>query len=986
MDIEKLKKEITDIGIELNKKKVDFEKLRIKNIKGFKSIKDKIKFKNKYYEIVAINLEYQKKVDLFVRNNKPKIPPIKHTNQINKVLKRPLQSLLLLFMLIGLMFSTDYTNDFQLHQAEFAISDVFGNISGGYLRDDIVGKCGYSIEPVENTTLLDVQFTYSGCNVTEITTVGVQDTMDLNIWWTPEFTPAITPNDNYGLGETCVMTCAIAIKDSDYNYYQKSDTISVGYSITGCEQTADCTFTNTELRGYYYYDDFIQSSGTITIAQNTNRNYESYVYLIAKGQIDLTTLIENGADGVTTGSCDINQEDGQHAPSIYFTAPYIELNTLTMNGGNGASCNAYPEEGGRGGAAGRIYFNSNYYVIFNNDITLNGGNGGLSGVRSGGGGYDGGSGQNGGRITLSPVNHFKHNSGTIIMNGGNGAIGANADPTDECEDGGDGGNGGDNGYIQNSAIVAIFDGGNIEANSGNGADGGDADCDGSCGNDHDDGGAGGHAGDIMTSLLQSNKNITFSSSYICNGGDGADSGVADCCGTGSSQGNDGGDGGGLVFGLGRVLASHFVSDTTLDINGGDGGNLDGGCGPSASDGFDGDVGGCTSSTEATNLANFYGPVSIGASISCNRGAAGVMNRYDANWSLSYNAAEVLAGNNFGNLNPVYTVINTSFDVREKIELNFSIIATNLIKRINLTNLSTTIPTNLTFSDLDFFYIKSGETRPYLEYENNSTLHRFRSGEYTYKGLGCSSYYCTDIEESNLFNITNITVTLTGTTDLTNTTNITTFDFNVYCNYTNNRDNRYIYWANVDVYINDSSADTTFDDTDFVYEYENTVVKPYSVDIPINCSAFKQDFDIKNVNIANFSFNQFLTETPYGNPMTVCLFPNQTSVEPLRQNPIKYIIRLINLDNVSHNFNVSFNYPLPASIVQGMKANNFTWDWSDYTLLSTTPQLVISNLNGYDGSQNISNYSTGLWLLTNCTNANPGVDILNYTGDYVFIGD
>lgn len=959
IDLEKLKNEIKELDELIVKALAEYWEL-IGNKKKGVSKENKIKINQKITEVTKLKIDRDKKVHLY-------------HNYFN-----PFKVIILFLFLFGGIFALNTSSNFEVNQTELAMSELFSNHSGGYIRNLQETRVGVYIEPKAGTSLNEVKFLINGCGLVNDSSTGVVGE-EPNIIYSGVILPNMTLSTTHsGLNEKCTLTVKVSVIDSDYFNYEKTMTYNVGNVLTGCEYSKDCNLTSAvNARGYYYYDN-IYSNSTININLSSDIRRGGYAYFVTKGTfISNGTITGSGSNGAVCGST----PDGQKGAILMVWSPYIYINTVTIDGGDGKVC--ADADGGYGGSGGQLYLYSTYKTILAGNIQMNGGAGTAGGsVASGEDGWYGGGGAQSGYLVLSSYNSsiktiVERTGGTITLKGGNGGAGSKGNNDADCSDGGSGGEGGSLNDIGVSHInIFHFGGSTVTKTSGNGGNAGDADAAaGSC-----YGGDGGDAGavNIFSSLTNSNINIT--ATINVNGGNGGAGGDSD-----EAVGGNGGNADDIDIDI--YSQGDYYQSSKITIQMGNGGAA----GTGSSSGDVGCKGGCRWSSDANGPSfSIYGKVLLTNDLKCTPGASGeTTDCYSAtaNWEYRINTTQVLVGNDFTKLLPA-RVNGTEVVSIQQIGYYSNLSIENLTIRKN--NFSSSIYDMVQAENTTenrFILFNSSSNLPILELTEEQSFSGFIPGTYYIYLIQCGGdanrKYCTS-NSSNNFTISKIPTNITGYTDPSNLTNITIVNFDIFCQYNTSSPDINIIQANVVVTLNGTTEQMEYVDGEYYYENDNYYAS--NTEYLLSCTANKRDFEVASINITNVTFTPIVVELPYGNPMSVCLYPNQKNVEPLYQNPAKYVIRVINLYNETINLSASFNYPLPSSIVQGMKIDTFNYNWSQFILLNTSLQTIKENMNYYDGTQNVSNYSTKVWLLTNCTDANPGTDILNYTGDYVFKRD
>lgn len=971
MDLTKIKKEIENLDINIKKTREEYLKIKSENRKGV-SMKKKIELNNLKTEITKLSIERDKKV-------------YEYHNYFN-----PFAVLFVLIILFGGVFSIQASSNFEINQTETAISELFSNYSN-YIRSGQDQRIGVYIEPIAGRTINEITFIINGCGYTDEISNGIEGE-EPNIIYTKILHPNITQNtDDYGQNERCLLTVNVSVIDSEYFTFEKTLTHYVGYPITGCEYNNSCTVIgNYQARGYYYYDN-INMSGTLTLTNPSNTNRRAYGYFVTKGY-----FIQSGTislSGINSPSC--TYEDGQSGGTLYVYSPYIELNTITGNGGNGQSCSGI--KGGEGGQGARLYLYSGTETVLKGNIQLNGGAGANGGfVSSGSSGTAGGDGGHTGELYLYSLSNTKpivrRISGTTTFIGGNAGNGRHGNAGSNCRRGGKGGEGGDiSSFFFYDINYIHLGGGTYTFTSGDGGNAGDSHCP-SSGNDAYRGSDGGDAGKVdWFTLNNSNINITANMNFY--GGDGGYGGDADCVGYYSASGGNGGDADNIDQTYGNYYGDYYQS-SVVTIQGGKGGQPGtGACGGSY--GSYGCKGGCRYYGDVSG-PNFDvgGKYKLTNTLQCLIGSTGKETgciSQTAVWKPRINSTQEVVGNDFTNLLPARVTaeeymssLNTIGTYSEITVQNFTIREKNFTSDVY-----STIPGENT-TLFNYFLMNISNDLPIIELEEYQSFSGYKAGEYYILFRQClqngKSYYCTE-NNSNVFTLSYISTNLSGNTSPTNLINLTQKEFGVYCSYYIPQVGEFvpamnIAQANVRIEINNTENVVDYDDG--LYYYINDKVFAAGDLQNITCKANKRDYIPQELNVGELSFTEIIVEMPYGNPQTICLFPNQKNVIPTYQTALRPIMKIINLGNETINLTTSFNHTLPSSITHGIINDAFSYNWNEYVILNTTPQLFKTNLNYYDGTQNTSNYSVSAWLLTNCTNANPGETIITYEGDYVFI--
>jgi hypothetical protein len=266
------------------------------------------------------------------------------------------------------------------------------------------------------------------------------------------------------------------------------------------------------------------------------------------------------------------------------------------------------------------------------------------------------------------------------------------------------------------------------------------------------------------------------------------------------------------------------------------------------------------------------------------------------------------------------------------------------------------------------------------------MHRWINGTYTLTAFGYHNGLRTSDVTNSTLNVSWIPTSLSCASNPANLTNMSSKAFTLSCNFTNTLDNYPVYYAGLKV-TTDSNAwylHQAGNNASLPYTGSNPYYYPSGYNFTQNITAFRTDYVQQNMSPGNISFQKIIIEFPPGisSVKSICLFPTHYNVNPVGQNVRYGIFRIVNLNNASKiNITAALNDTVPDNITQWL-----TSSYPNYPaiiLFNTSAQRALTNLNIFDNTQNVSNYSSYLWLYTNCTGVNISTGFANYTRSYVW---
>jgi hypothetical protein len=841
-------------------------------------------------------------------------------------------------------------------QGFYEVSNPY--FSSKYIRHNISTRCFADVEPSTNVTARLVLFTVTMQNGSVFNnSAGTQTSHDRTQWYSQSFTPIITDIDatNPGKDEEGWINCSVYVVDTAFNTFTTSTKQYFGYPLqSACNTTDNCTLGSglTRARGYYFYDDITLPANqamTIIHPNNTNRGYAYFVsgsinFLgnitsanttrsASTMLIDATNITFNSnttLNGATNSSA---CGDGYNGGSLTFQ-DFTWLNisgNIWLNGGTPANCNVAGTDGGHGGDTGSLSFltpKAATIVITSPNISITAGNGAKATVSTTDAGFGGYGGNAGGYCFYLNGDAVLYNSGNITCSAGNGGVGGNSSGSSSYH-AGDGGTGGD---------AAFF---------------------------------------IRSSGFYNSGNILVSSGIGGNGGNGS--------GGGGSYVGSGEDGGVLTFNFfdgNTTAASAFINSGIISFTPGNGGNIGGNGQVDVQTGgyaYCVDGNSCNYSIYLDGNVNITNNVTLTPPTCGSTTPAGCAPAIGAGWKYYFQNGYNLSGNNFTKFQTNRTNMSSTngvYPVPSSLTINLT---GNMIRTGNLTlDYSADVNTSSV-------YLILSKSPAYSVYASNQSLsmHRQVNGTYTAYGVGSNGKGNIITASSSTANVSYANASLACAISPVPSTNLSTKTFTVSCNATDTGSSKNVWLAGVWAIVNGTETALTQATDNLPYSYTNTYYLPAGVNLSVVVYYNKSDYPSINTTPGNVSFQSFIIDLPpsISSVKSICLFPTQYYVKPVGESYKYGIFRLINLNSTSKiNASLALNETMPDNITQWITNTSATSPL--VILINSSAQRVKTNLNAFDGTQNVSNYSAYLWLFTNCTGVNITSNV-SYPRDYVW---